>query len=245
MLGKMLRHYRIDAKIGEGGMGVVYKAWDTHLDRPVAIKVLPPEAVANPERKRRFVQEAKSASALNHPNIVTVYDVDNVDGVDFMAMEFIDGQTLDHRIGSRGMRLNLALKYAIQVAGALARAHGAGIVHRDLKPGNVMVDKHEQVKVLDFGLAKLSERASCGEFETTLTERPKTDEGTIIGTVSYMSPEQAEGKQVDARSDIFSFGSMLYEMVTGARAFHGATKMSTLSAILKEDPKPVSSIMSD
>src|SRR5713101_1022080 len=242
MIGQTLGHYRVESKLGEGGMGVVYKAHDTHLDRPVAIKVLPLEAVANPERKRRFVQEAKSASALNHPNIVTVYDVDSMDGVDFIAMEYIDGQTLDHRIGSHGMRLNLALKYAIQVADALSRAHGAGIVHRDLKPGNVMVNKHEQVKVLDFGLAKLSEKAGCGEFETTLTERPKTDEGTIIGTVSYMSPEQAEGKQVDARSDIFSFGSMLYEMVTGARAFHGETKMSTLSAILHKEPKPFSQV---
>jgi len=220
MLGKMLRHYRVEAKIGEGGMGIVYRAFDTHLDRPLAIKVLPPVRMADPERKRRFVQEAKAASALNHPNIVTVYDVDNVDGIDFMAMEFIDGQTLDHRIGTRGMRLNLVLKYAIQVADALMRAHGAGIVRRDLKPGNVMVDTHEQVKVLDFGLAKLSEKVRRGESETTLTEQPKTDEGTIVGTVSYMSPEQAEGKPVDARSDIFSFGSMLYEMVTGARDFN-------------------------
>ena len=210
----------VEAKIGEGGMGIVYRAFDTHLDRPLAIKVLPPVRMADPERKRRFVQEAKAASALNHPNIVTVYDVDNIDGVDFMAMEFIDGQTLDHRIGTRGMRLNLVLKYAIQVADALMRAHGAGIVHRDLKPGNVMVDTHEQVKVLDFGLAKLSEKVRRGESETTLTEQPKTDEGTIVGTVSYMSPEQAEGKPVDARSDIFSFGSMLYEMVTGARDFN-------------------------
>ena len=239
MLGKMLRHYRVDTKIGAGGMGVVYKGWDTHLDRPVAIKVLPAEAVANPERKRRFVQEAKSASALNHPNIVTVYDVDNVDGVDFIAMEYIDGQTLDHRIGSRGMRLNLALKYAVQVADALSRAHGAGIVHRDLKPANVMVDRHEQVKVLDFGLAKLTEKGGGGELEATVTQRPDTEQGTIVGTVSYMSPEQAEGKPVDARSDIFSFGSLLYEMVTGTRAFHGETKMSTLSAILSKNPEPV------
>jgi serine/threonine protein kinase len=236
MLGKMLRHYRIDAKIGEGGMGVVYKAWDTHLDRKVAIKALPSEAVANPERKRRFVQEAKAASALNHPNIVTVYDIDSVEAVDFIAMEYIDGDTLDHRIGSRGMPLNMTLKCAIQISDALARAHAAGIVHRDLKPSNVMLDKHEQVKVLDFGLAKLAEKTGRGEFETTLTEQPKTNEGTIIGTISYMSPEQAEGKPVDARSDIFSFGSLLYEMVTGARAFQGKTKMSTLSAILSNNP---------
>src|SRR6185436_2339699 len=158
---------------------------------------------------------------------------------DFIAMEYIDGQTLDHRIGSRGMRLNLALKYAVQVADALSRAHGAGIVHRDLKPANVMVDKHEQVKVLDFGLAKLTEKSAGGELEATVTQRPDTERGTIVGTVSYMSPEQAEGKPVDGRSDIFSFGSLLYEMVTGARAFQGDTKMSTLSAILSKNPEPV------
>src|SRR5215831_6186342 len=197
--------------------------------------------MADPERRRRFVQEAKAASALNHPNIVTVYDVDNVEGVDFIAMEFIDGQTLEHRIATRGMRLNLVLKYASQVADALTRAHSAGIVHRDLKPSNVMVDMHGQVKVLDFGLAKLSEKVRRGEFETTLTEQPKTDQGTIVGTVSYMSPEQAEGKPVDARSDIFSFGSMLYEMVTGARAFQGDTKLSILSAILSKDPPVLTS----
>jgi serine/threonine protein kinase len=234
----MLRHYRLDARIGEGGMGVVYKGWDTHLDRPTAIKVLSAKAVADPERKRRFVQEAKSASALNHPNIVTIYDVDCVDGVDFIAMEYIDGETLDRRIGPHGMRLNLMLKYAAQVADALTRAHGAGIIHRDLKPGNIMVDRHEQVKVLDFGLAKLTEKAS-GEVETTLTLKPQTEEGTIVGTVAYMSPEQAEGKLVDARSDIFSFGSLLYEMVTGRRPFQGETKMSTLSAILSKNPEPV------
>src|SRR5207245_1059974 len=142
-------------KIGEGGMGIVYKGWDTHLDRPVALKVLPAQAMTDPERKRRFIQEAKSASALNHPNIVTIYDVDCVDGVDFIAMEYIDGETLDRRIGPHGMRLNVALKYAAQVADALTRAHAASIVHRDLKPGNIMIDKHDQVKVLDFGLAKL------------------------------------------------------------------------------------------
>src|SRR3954447_7195282 len=151
----MLRHYRLDAKIGEGGLGIVYKAWDTHLDRQVAIKVLPAHAMTDSERKRRFVQEAKSASSLNHPNIVAIYDVDCVDGVDFIAMEYIDGGTLDRRIGSHSMRLNLVLKHAAQVADALTRAHAAGIVHRDLKPGNIMIDKHDQVKVLDFGLAKL------------------------------------------------------------------------------------------
>jgi Tol biopolymer transport system component/tRNA A-37 threonylcarbamoyl transferase component Bud32 len=240
MLGASLRHYRLDAKIGEGGMGVVYKAWDTHLQRPVAVKVLAAKAVADPERKRRFVQEAQAASALNHPNIVTIYDVDCVDGVDFMAMEYIEGETLERCIGSRGMRLSLAIKYALQIADALTRAHGAGIIHRDLKPGNIMLDRHEQVKVLDFGLAKLVEKGAPAE-ETTLTLKAATEEGTIVGTVAYMSPEQAEGKLVDARSDIFSFGTVLYEMITGSRPFHGETRMSTLSAILTKEPDPVAS----
>jgi serine/threonine protein kinase len=237
--GSRLAHYRVDARIGEGGMGVVYRGWDTHLDRPVALKVLPAKALDDPERKRRLVQEAKAASALNHPNIVTIHDVDNQDGVDFIAMEYVDGETLDRRIGSRGMRLSLALQYAAQIADALARAHGAGIVHRDLKPGNVMVDKHEQVKLLDFGLAKLGWAAEGGDVEETLAARPRTAEGAIAGTVAYMSPEQAEGKAVDARSDIFSFGSLLYEMVTGTRAFQGETPMSTVSAILSKHPEPV------
>src|ERR1041385_5722800 len=239
MIGKLLRHYRIDAKIGEGGMGVVYRGWDTHLDRAVAIKVLPAQAVADPERRRRFVREAKAASALNHGNIVTVYDVDKVDGIDFIAMEYVDGQTLEHRIGVHGMRLNLVLKYAIQMADALVRAHSAGIVHRDLKPANVVVDRHDQVKIRDFGLAKLHE-AVPDEFEATVTEGRHTERGAIVGTAAYMSPEQAEGKLVDARSDIFSFGCMLYEMVTGTRPFQAGTKMATIAAILSIDPPPVS-----
>jgi Tol biopolymer transport system component/tRNA A-37 threonylcarbamoyl transferase component Bud32 len=239
MIGKMLRHYRVDVKIGEGGMGVVYKGWDTHLDRPVAIKVLSAKSVADPERKRRFVLEAKSASALNHAHIVTVYDVDNVDGIDFIAMEYVEGETLDHRIGAHGMRLNLVLKYAVQMADALVRAHGAGIIHRDLKPANVMVDKHDQLKILDFGLAKLTDTVPVGEFENTVTAR-HTERGTIVGTPWYMSPEQAEGKLVDARSDIFSFGSMLYEMVTGSRPFQASTKMAAIAAILSTEPAPAS-----
>jgi serine/threonine protein kinase len=194
------------------------------------------------------VQEAKAASALNHPNIVHIYDIAEADGVQFIAMEYVAGKTLDLLIGRKGLRLNEALKYAVQIADALARAHAAGIVHRDLKPSNLMVDDHGLVKVLDFGLAKLAETAT-GELGETATMRakegPGTEEGTIVGTVAYMSPEQAEGKKVDGRSDIFSFGSVLYEMVTGRRAFHGDSKLSTLSAILKEDPKPVSGITPD
>ena len=239
MVGQSIAHYRILEKLGEGGMGVVYKARDTHLDRFVAIKVLPPERVADPERKRRFVQEAKAASALNHPNIITIHDIARHQGVDFMVMEYVPGKTLDQLIRRKGLPLGEALKYAAEIADALATAHGAGIVHRDVKPSNVMVTEKGRVKVLDFGLAKLTEPVAAGEEEPTRTLKPRTQEGMILGTVAYMSPEQAEGKKVDARSDIFSFGALLYEMVTGQRAFQRDTKMSTLAAIINEEPKPL------
>ncbi len=238
MINKTVAHYRIYEKLGEGGMGVVYKAHDLHLDRDVAIKLLPPEKTADPERKRRFVQEARAASALNHPAIVTVHDVACDGGVDFIVMECVTGKTLGELIGRKGLKLNELLAYGAQIADALAAAHGAGIVHRDLKPGNVMVTGSGRVKVLDFGLAKLTEVAA-DENAPTLSRKPQTDEGTIVGTVSYMSPEQAEGKKVDARSDIFSFGSVLYEMATGRRAFSGATKLASLSAILNQEPPPI------
>jgi Tol biopolymer transport system component len=221
-------------------MGVVYKAEDTKLGRTIALKVLPPERVADPSRKRRFIQEARAASALNHPNIITIHDIDEADGVHFIAMECVQGKTLDRLIARRGMRVNEALKYAVQIAAALAKAHSAGIVHRDLKPTNVMVTDDGLVKVLDFGLAKLTEPVPTSDAETAATRELATEEGTIVGTVGYMSPEQAEGKPVDARSDIFSFGSVLYEMLTGERAFRGETKASTIAAILREEPKPLS-----
>jgi serine/threonine protein kinase len=239
MIGTTLGHYRIESKLGEGGMGVVYKAHDTHLDRPVAIKVLAPEAVANQDRQRRFEQEAKAASALNHPNIVHIYDIDVVDGQGFIAMEFVPGQTLNRLIGGKGLRWKDAVRYAVPIADALARAHSAGIVHRDVKPQNVMVTDDGLVKLLDFGLAKLSEPKAYDSNSATLTIQPKTEEGTVVGTVCYMSPEQVEGKNVDARSDIFSFGAMLYEMLCGRRAFAGESKLSTLSAILHREPAPL------
>ncbi len=245
MIGRTILHYQIIETLGRGGMGVVYKARDTHLDRFVAIKVLPPEKVADPERKLRFVQEAKAASALNHPNIIHLYDIAEADGVQFIAMEYVAGETIEQMIRRKGLRLNEALKYSIQMADALAKAHSAGIIHRDLKPANIMVTGDGLVKVLDFGLAKLAETATS-EFGETATVRalqgPHTEEGTVVGTTAYMAPEQAEGKKMDARSDVFSFGSVLYEMVTGRRAFHGDSKMSTLSAIIKDDPRSVSSI---
>jgi len=241
VIGRTIAHYKITAKIGEGGMGVVYKARDTHLDRFIAIKILPPERVASPDRKRRFVQEAKSASALNHPNIIHIYDIDSANGIDFMVMEYVPGKTLDELIPRKGMPLNQTLKVAVQVADALTAAHQAGIVHRDLKPGNIMVGDDGRVRVLDFGLAKLTEAdPESDETRTAVAgSAPHTEEGTILGTVSYMSPEQAKGRAVDARSDIFSFGSVLYEMVTGRRAFRGDSAMSTLGAIIHKDPEPL------
>ncbi len=247
MIGKRLLHYEIVEKLGEGGMGVVYKARDTHLDRLVAIKVLPPERVADAARKARFVQEAKAASALNHPNIVTIYDISSDAGRDFIAMEYVAGRRLDQLIPRQGMGLEEALRIAVQMAGALARAHAAGIIHRDLKPANVMVTGPASgnpgvAKLLDFGLAKLAERAPADEAAETVTakagEEVRTEEGTILGTVAYMSPEQVEAKTLDARSDVFSFGAVLYEMVTGGRAFHGDSRISTMSSILRDTPPP-------
>jgi serine/threonine protein kinase len=226
-------------------MGVVYKARDTHLDRPVAIKVLPPERVADPERRRRFVKEAKAASALNHPNIVHIYDIDTDSGVEFIAMEYVEGKTLHDVIGRKGLKLGETLQYAVQIADALAAAHRAGIVHRDIKPSNIMVSEKGLVKVLDFGLAKLAGQADSDPNAPTQTMGPCTEEGTIVGTAAYMSPEQAEGKRVDARSDIFSFGSVLYEMVTGQRAFQGENRTSILSAILHKEPAPISEAARD
>ena len=238
MTGQALLHYQILGKLGEGGMGIVYQARDIHLDRFVAIKVLPPDMVADPERRARFVQEAKAASALRHPNIVTIHDVARDAGHDFIVMEYVAGKTLGQLIGRRCLKLKDAVRYAIQTADALACAHSAGIVHRDVKPSNIMVDDHGVVRMLDFGLAKLT-RAEPGEDESTRTMGPKTEEGTIVGTASYMSPEQAEGKPVDARSDVFSFGAVLYEMLCGHRAFTGESPLSTLTAILNRDPAPL------
>ena len=242
MIGSTISHYHVQEALGQGGMGVVYKAIDIRLDRPVAIKVLAQEAVHDAERRRRFVQEARAASALNHPNIVSVYDIETTDGLDFIAMEYVAGEPLDARIRSGGLRLIETLRYAIQIADALAAAHEMGIVHRDLKPGNVMVTPKGEIKLLDFGLAKLVEPLTMGETAPTVTRRSHTQEGTIVGTVAYMSPEQAEGKRVDARSDIFSIGSVLYEMATGRRAFTGDTTISTLAAILHREPAPVTEL---
>ncbi len=250
MTSQTISHYKILEKLGEGGMGVVYHALDTHLDRTVAIKLLRPEAVGDPEHKWRFVREAKAASALNHPNIVTIHDIDRADGVDFIAMEWVDGQSLDHRIGGHGLPVEEALSYALQTADALAAAHSAGIVHRDIKPANIMVTSAGRIKVLDFGLAKLIERGGAEEgaadsLSPTVTGEPRTRGGVILGTLAYMSPEQAGGKPVDSRSDVFSFGSALYEMLSGHRAFQGDSQILTITAILRDAPVPLKNWRSD
>src|SRR6266496_2100035 len=253
MTEQTLSHYRILGKLGEGGMGVVYRAIDTRLERTVALKILPREAVGDPERRWRFEREAKAASALNHPNIVTIYDIDRapLDGgeaVDFIAMECVEGETLDHVLAGRRLNIEETLAYATQIAGALAAAHSAGIIHRDVKPGNVMVTPSGQVKMLDFGLAKLVEARGGGSQPGTSSDSlaatitgalaaPGTRQGAILGTLAYMSPEQAQGNPVDARSDVFSLGTILYEMLAGNRPFRGDSNLMTLAAILR-DPVP-------
>jgi serine/threonine protein kinase len=243
MIGRTLLHYTVTDTLGEGGMGVVYKATDTHLDRFVAVKVLPRERVSNEERKRRFVQEAKAASALNHPNIVHIYDIATDQDTTFIAMEYVPGKTLAELIPRQGMPVASVLNYAVQISDGLAQAHKAGIIHRDLKPGNLMVGEDGRVRILDFGLAKLGDGSTSPEDTVTRTSghgaTPNTDAGMVLGTAAYMSPEQAEGRPVDTRTDIFSFGVVLYEMLTGRKPFSGDTALATLSAILKESPTPL------
>src|SRR5882757_4816951 len=234
--------YEIQSLLGAGGMGEVYRARDSRLQRTVAIKVLPSHLSADPDLHTRFEQEAKSISGLQHPNICVVHDIGSQDGVDFMVMEYVAGQTLDKLIPPGGMAADQAIRYAVQVADALARAHTAGIVHRDLKPANVMVDESGLVKVLDFGLAKLAVPASALAGQGATLATMATTPGMIVGTVAYMSPEQAEGKPIDARSDVFSFGSVLYEMLTARRAFDGQSSAALLSAVMRDDPKPLSEI---
>jgi serine/threonine protein kinase/Tol biopolymer transport system component len=241
--GTKLGPYEILSLLGSGGMGEVYRALDPRLGREVAVKVLPPERM-DEERRRRFVQEARAASALNHPNIVTIHEIESANGLDFIVMEYVPGKSLDRLIPRQGMPLGEALRIAIPIADALARAHGRGIVHRDLKPANVVVGSEGAVKLLDFGLAKLvASAATSPEAETA--ERPLTRAGAVSGTVGYMSPEQASGREVDARTDIFSFGALLYEMVTGRRAFAGDSAAATLAAVMREQPQAPSEVASD
>src|SRR3989440_7534251 len=237
-VGTKLGRYEIRSKLGEGGMGEVYLARDTKLDRKVALKILPADVAAHPDRMRRFVQEAKAASALNHPNIITIYEIDETDSGHFIATEFIDGETLSARELRAPLKLGESLDIATQISSALAAAHAAGIVHRDIKPENVMLRHDGIVKVLDFGLAKLTDRISPEAVESEALTRAniKTEPGVVMGTVIYMSPEQARGLPVDARTDIFSLGVVIYEMLAARNPFQGATPSDVIAAILKTEP---------
>jgi predicted Ser/Thr protein kinase len=236
-----LSHYRVENEIGRGGMGVVYRAVDTRLGRAVAIKMLPHEATSDPERRARFIQEARSASALNHPHIVTIYDVGEQDGATFIAMELLDGEPLDRRLRKGPIGLGEAVQLALQIASAVATAHGSGIVHRDIKPANIIITSDGRAKILDFGLAKLAERVPTEVTVTGVGTRP----GVILGTAAYMSPEQAESHPVDGRSDLFSFGAVLYEMLTGRRPFAADSDIGLITAILRDQPTPLQSIRAD
>ncbi len=241
-----ISHYKILKMLGAGGMGEVYLAQDTRLDRKVALKILPAAFAEDAERMRRFVREAKAASALNHPNILTIYETGEFENTNYIASEFVEGETLSERIRREPMNLKALLEVAVQVAGALQAAHGAGIVHRDIKPDNVMIRPDGFVKLLDFGIAKLTEKKTEPlDAEAATAIKSGTTPGMIIGTANYMSPEQARGKAVDARTDIFSFGIVLYEMLSGKRAFEGENAMDVISSILQKEPVPLSRLTPD
>ena len=242
MIGTTLGHYRIVRSLGRGGMGDVYAAEDSRLNRTVALKVLPSATAADPDRLKRFQREAQAVAALNHPNVVTIYSVEETNGVPFLTMELVDGATLDEMIPQRGMDLARLLQLAIPLADAVGAAHDHGIVHRDLKPSNIMVARDGRVKVLDFGLAKLRPEPSSHLEASAVTIEKLTSAHTVLGTAAYMSPEQAEGRPVDQRSDMFSLGILLYHVATGKQPFAGDTPMSVLSAIIKDTPAPAATI---
>src|SRR5688572_3822187 len=237
--------YEVLGPLGAGGMGEVYRARDTALNREVALKILPPALAADPDRRLRFEREALAAASLNHPNIVTIHSIEEAGGVRFLTMELVEGTLLSEMIGANGLPTDMLLRLAIPLVDAVSAAHQKGIVHRDLKPANVMVTADRRVKVLDFGLAKLREPVLDAPDATTARTAALTGEGRILGTVAYMSPEQAEGREIDHRSDIFSLGVMLYEMASGRRPFQGSSSIATISAILRDTPPPLTDIRHD
>src|SRR5216683_706544 len=238
--GTHLGPYEIASPLGSGGMGEVYRARDTRLERTVAIKILPAKFSSDPVRKQRFEREAKTISSLNHPHICVLHDIGHQDGIDYLVMECVEGETLEKRLEKGPLPLKHVVKIGAEVASALDRAHRSAVVHRDLKPGNIMLTSMG-AKLLDFGLAKPAAAfASAAMLTAASRSSPVTEQGTIVGTFQYMSPEQVEGNEVDARSDIFSFGSVLYEMVTGRRAFPGKSKLSTPASVLHTEPAPLS-----
>jgi serine/threonine protein kinase len=240
-VGTRLGPYEVEALLGAGGMGEVYRARDTRLDRTVAVKVIPHALSSDPLRRQRFEREARAISALQHPNICTLYDVGHQDGTDYLVMEYLEGETLAARLQKERLPLDLTLRYATEVAAALDAAHRRGIVHRDLKPGNLFVLRNGCVKILDFGLAKLTHPEPVSEHIGSALGGD-SEPGIVMGTVGYMAPEQVRGKDMDHRADIFAFGAVLYEMLSGKRAFQKPTREETMSAILNEDPAPISQV---
>ena len=236
--GDRFGHYQIHALLGAGGMGEVYRATDTRLGRDIALKILPSEVAADSQRISRFHREARAVAALNHPNIVTIFSVDESDGVHFLTMELVDGRPLDQVIPTEGFPAERVIELAVPLAQAIAAAHDKGLVHRDLKPANIMLTADGRVKVLDFGLAK--DLRPVRQEDETATSFGRTQQGVVVGTPLYMSPEQISGAAVDHRTDIFSFGIILYEMLTGRRPFHGASAVELAASILRDSPPKVS-----